>query len=545
MKILRSLAALALLATFAVSAPASRAASQPAPGEALLTVCTDTPVEDIPELGPRTCKSFDSGAVLVAAVCGELPLPPEACANLTDGRVIDSALVDAYQQSWVHRALRLQQQLDVHEPLRNSLMPHTHNSFNASAYATTVSNLDPNQRYGLTDQLRMDIRGIELDLHWAPHPSGTPATGGKAVVLCHGEAAEVGTMTIHLGCSADRLFTEGLTEIRAFLDAPGNEHELVLLYLENALDGDVQAHDAAAAAIEHELGGLVARPPAGAPCAPMPLDTSRAELIAAGHRVLIVGNCGPGAWGSWVHLRGPDWDEGGDGDGYAPPPACEATRAARSYDTHWIRIYEDSTWLTAMVNGSGHRFGAAETRAMVRCGVDMIGFDRIEPGDGRLEALVWSWAPNEPVVDATARCAAWGTDARFRAEPCGETRGYACRTAAGAWVVPAERGAWENGFAACERVGAHYAVPPTGWEDERLRAVATGGELWLDYQSIADGSTWIAGATEAPVVDFKRGELPATGGAPLGVGVAVLVAVALALRPRSASVSRSRRTTSR
>lgn len=104
----------------------------------------------------------------------------------------DPAAVAAFEASWVGRALRAQDRLDDGEPLVNTLIPHTHNSANATAYPLSLSSLDPNQRYSITDQLRMGSRGIELDLHWAPHPSGTAATGGRAVVLCHGEPIALG-----------------------------------------------------------------------------------------------------------------------------------------------------------------------------------------------------------------------------------------------------------------------------------------------------------------------------------------------------------------
>jgi hypothetical protein len=381
----------------------------------------------------------------------------------------------------VARALRLQSRFDDAEPLRNVLLPHTHNSSNATAYAPSLSNIDPNQRYGIEDQMRMGIRGIELDLHWVAHPTGTPETGGKAAVLCHGRSERVGLLTVHLGCSVDRLFADGLVEVRDFLRRPGNEDEVVLLYLENQLDDDPVAHEQAAAVLESVLGDLVYRPPAGQPCAPMPLDRSRADIRASGARVLIVGNCGPGTWGSWVFERGPDWDERGVGAGYPGLPACLAERAERDYDGRWIRVYEDSTWLSAMVTGPSPGISPETTRAMVRCGVDMIGFDRLEPFDGRLEALVWSWAPDEPSSDPAKRCTAWGADARFRAAACDQVRRYACRTGAGTWVVPPQRGPWTGGQRACERMGARFAVPATGWQNEQLRAAAPPGvELWLD-----------------------------------------------------------------
>lgn len=415
-----------------------------------------TPAADACELDPRLCASVEAGSVLLG----------------TDGRQPDPARLAAYEQGWVHRALRLQSRLDEAEPMRNSLWPHTHNSANSTVYGPTLSTLDPNQRWSILDQLRMGVRAIELDLH--------PDLTRQQVVLCHGRQEDAVVTTVHLGCSIDRPLADGLAELRDFLDRPGNEREVVLLYLENQLEDDPALHDAVAADLAAVLGDLVARPPAAAPCAEMPLERSRADLLAAGDRVLIVGNCGPGAWGSWVHERGPQWNERSLGDGYPAFPDCVAAeREPLAYDDNWIRVYEDATWLTAMVDGRYRPQTPDDVRNMVRCGVDMVGFDRLDPDDGRLEAMVWSWAPGEPVADPSRACVASGTDGRFRAAPCAEVRRFACRTPAGEWVVPGAVGPAHGAAAACALAGAVPATPPTGWENERLRAKAGAAELWL------------------------------------------------------------------
>ena len=519
------LLALVLGAGLALPAPAPAQAPTPppthAPGEALLELCRASGLPDIPELGPRVCASFEAGSTLLAQICGQLPIPAEACANLTDGNLIDPARVDAFERSWVWRALRLQDRLDDRQPLRQSLWPHTHNSFNSAVYSPTLSDIDPNQRYSLLDQLRMGIRAVELDVHWAPSLTGSAATGGRAVVLCHGQTAAVGDLSIHVGCSVDRPLADGLRELRSFLDAPGNEREVVLLYLENNLDDDPQAHALTAAALASELGDLVVRPPVGEPCAEMPMDQSTDDLRASGGRILIVGNCGPGEWGTWVHERGPRWDESGSGGGYPAFPACiDAERVPGDYDARWSRIYEDSTWLSAIANGGRTPLLPADVVNMVRCGVDMVGFDRLEPDDGRLEALVWSWAPDEPADDAARRCVGGDADGRFRMAPCGEARRFACLTPSQSWVVPDVARPATDAAEVCATAGAVPATPPTGWENERLRAASAGEPVWLSLTAADVGfaaDTGGAGDGDVPVAPavaptgFSR-SLPATGG---------------------------------
>ena len=180
-----------------------------------------------------------------------------------------------------------------------------------------------------------------------------------------------------------------------------------------------------------------------------------------------------------MYQRGAGWDEHGNSTPYPTFPACTADRAARGYDQHLIRVTEDSTFVSAL-SGSPAPITEPEVRAMVRCGVDWIGMDRIGPNDPRLADLVWSWAPGQP--SAAGSCAAWGSDARFRAAPCGGLRRVACRTAS-RWVGRAAQGGGlePRAAATCHAAGATFDVPRSGWQDEQLRAVAAAvpGGLWI------------------------------------------------------------------
>jgi hypothetical protein len=532
-----------LVALLAAPAGAQEPADPGAPGAALVEVCTSTPIPALPVLGSAGCKTLDSGAVLLAIVCGQLPVDPAACADLTDGRPVDAAAVDAFAKGWVPRALALQARLDWDRPLRDAFLPHTHNSFNSPQHGPSLTTADPNQRYTLTDQLRMGFRALELDLHWFPHPAGTPADGLHGVVVCHGQTQDVGPLSVHVGCSVDRLLGPVLDEVRAFLDAPGNEHEVLLLYLQNELDDVPAAHAEAVAELERAFGPLLHRPTgaSAATCEDLPVERSRADLLAAGHRVLLVGGCGPGPWSSWVFQQGAGWDERANSGGYPDFPACAADRVLRGYDEHLIRVTEDQTWLSAVV-GTPAPITVAEVRAMVRCGVELIGLDRVGPDDPRLPALVWSWAPDEP--STAGPCALRGADGRFRAADCSGERAPACRTTDGGWVVPAATGPWADGFATCAAAGAAFAVPTSGWDNEQLGLAAPGGvDLWLDYGVTATG--WqpaLAHAAEVvapggsvgpapapPTGPATATELPATGSRPGPTAAAAAVAAAVAL----------------
>src|SRR5438270_2076169 len=426
------------------------------------------------------------------------PSAPEACTPV-DGSTISEAQLQAYESGWEHRALSLQRGLDANAPLAEEQLPHTHNSFNASSYTLgstsyypTLTNQDPNQVYSLTDQLRMDVRAIEIDVHWWPSPYGNASTGGKWVTMCHGDSSQV--QGVHVGCTWDRPFQDGLAELKAWLVA--HPDQFILLYLENQLDDqngpNPQAHQIAAQLIAQGLGSLVYQPPAGQPCAPMPTGTSRAQLAQGGRQVLIVGNCGPGAWGSWVHKRRPHWDEHGDPSIY-DDAACTADKKERAADPGLFRrVFEDSTWLTAMLgDGRNHLSTPATVAKMVQCGVNIMGLDQLTPQDPRLPALVWSWAKDEPAV-GVGDCAYQGSDGRFHAGDCGAPRQFACVDASSGWHVTAATGPQSAGAASCsaEFPGSTFGVPPNGLRNQ-LIVEAKGSPstaVWLNYASV--NGTW-------------------------------------------------------
>src|SRR5205814_6532401 len=181
---------------------------------------------------------------------------------------------------------------------------------------------------------------IELDLHWVPSPFGTPDTHGYWVTMCHGDGQQVPQtgVHVHIGCTYDRPAQDGFAEVRRWLDA--HKDQFLLIYLENQLydaspvaDATL-AHNTAADMLSKAFGSLIYRPTGVSPnhCATLPYGTSRAQMMATGARVLLVGNCGPGAWSNFVFQRGSTWDESGDPTNYQTSD-CTRDRQYRAGDT--------------------------------------------------------------------------------------------------------------------------------------------------------------------------------------------------------------------
>ena len=133
------------------------------------------PADQVQEAGER----FATKAVeQAAATCRREPLGREECAQVLGTPDASPAAVAAHEASETARSLRLQRALGDRLPLVDGLWIGTHNSFNSTSESPTLSQSDSNQQLSLTDQLRLDVRSLELDAHWWPSlPSAGPPAG--------------------------------------------------------------------------------------------------------------------------------------------------------------------------------------------------------------------------------------------------------------------------------------------------------------------------------------------------------------------------------
>jgi hypothetical protein len=382
-------------------------------------------------------------------------------------------------RSWTLRALDLQYELGSSLPLRNTPWVYTHNSFNSKAELGqgSVSANDPNQVLTVVGQLDEGVRSIEIDTHLFPSPTD-PQVGVEGPVVCHAADA-------HAGCSGEKSLAAVLGEVHTWLRA--HPRQVIFLYLESHLD-TVAGYDAGAREVQQTLGDELYKPPAGGKCAPLPLELTRNQIRAAGKQVLAMGPCGEGA--AWPGLV---FDEtrrvtGSRNGAVRPFPDCGPDYTRAQYDASPVRYYEDSTQVSATTSGRTDPITAPIATRMVRCGVDIIGFDQLTRGDPRLAALVWSWAPGQPA--AGRDCAVQRADGRWEARSCAERHRVACRDATGYWHIPPGRSTARAAARLCARPSLVQGVPHTGYEGARLQASqarAGAGDVWLGHRRRGDG----------------------------------------------------------
>lgn len=383
----------------------------------------------------------------------------------------DTTLVDAYEQSWTHRALELQRGLGDDLPLAEFHVVSTHNSFNTiHSPLPGVAELDPNQVYDLRDQLRMDVRHLELDTH------ALPALVGGDAGACHEF------------CTTERPLADRLQEIKGWLDEPGNEDEVVFI------EGDVgngyadpsgsAVWDEAAADFQQVLGDELYKPAASGSCQTLNPTLSTDAVRGAGARVVLIAGCGQGtAWPgvSWNTPLPRQQEVFKTTSGY---PTCDPLGPSVWGDGIWKRQWEDRT-----VIGSTQGTGILTPdvlRNLDLCGLNFISLDQLRPTDGRLDASVWSWAPGQP---STGSCAATNADGRFVSRSCSTPLRAACRAIDRSWSLTRLAVTWDKAAQRCatEKRGT-FAVPTSAQDNQALRLAAAGTPAWLDYRQV--GGTW-------------------------------------------------------
>lgn len=407
--------------------------------------------------------------------------------------------VDDYGSSWIHRALGLQYDLSSDAPLRNHSWVSTHNSYNSKAELgeNSLSANDANQQLTIADQLALDVRGLEIDTHWFL----SQKTGQLAPVVCHARPAN----ERHFGCSGEELLAEELAEIAAWLRRPANREEVIFLYLEDHLENDT-GYNTGGEVVRQQLGDLLLTPASGT-CTELDYDLSRDDILAAGKQIFIVSDCRGGtAWDSVIF----NWDSHEEGRvmsnrPYSEFPECGQDYPRAEYQEKLIRYYEDSTRLTATAGTRDLGLTPKTTAQMARCGVDLFGFDQLQPFDGRLESMVWSWAPGHPLtkkprrgrVERVPGCAAQRVNkkhpfGRWFSKRCGAKRRPACRKGE-RWVLASPKVAQKLARKRCRARGAVHAVPRTGYEAQLLRLAmqrAKVREAWLGYKR-KRGRGWV------------------------------------------------------
>ena len=389
-------------------------------------------------------------------------------------------LLDEYLNSWDYRALSYQRQLDMELPLGKSSFLTTHNSYNSKHYQNLFRYWDPNHINSVAEQLDMGIRALEYDVHYF-----TNQYGNKDLLLCHGQGP-------HLGCSQfDRRFDLGLMEIETWIRQPKNQQEVIILYIEEHIDGH---YDMAIDSLESTLGDLIYKPEG---CQSLPMSLSKADVLRAGKQIILIGgSCADAGWSSYVFNYGYPTDN----DTFEPYPNCRTGKYNTDHiQSHLTRLYEDQTRLSNTFSTPPQRITAQLMAEATACGISTLGLDKLAFFDERLTAAIWSWEQNHPIKNETLECAALNNNGRFEDVNCENHYRFACKNNnADEWLITDSSGNWQQGEALCsESFGAEYSfsTPKNGFQHTKLlearRNSNSSESIWIDYSEAQFAGQWI------------------------------------------------------
>jgi hypothetical protein len=393
----------------------------------------------------------------------------------------------SYFDSWEVKALTLQNRLDQKEPLKRAIFPHTHNSYNNKGDGYWA---DINHIVGISDQLKMGIRFLELDV--ASYPWKLPYSSISSIRLCHKVCSK-----------SDMSLNNGLKKIRDFLKK--NKNEVILIWLEVNLPSNNKSKflKEVRKKIDKHIGNYVYRPSGGS-CRnfdDVMLNKSKLDILNAGKNVVIFSKraCYKGKMQSWVFDGRLDnrIKQKKDSDTFLGFPNCTYDSYKISdFNSKFWRSYNDGT-LVGKALDDADNMTVSEIKAMRGCGINVIGPERLTKWMKHHKAQVWSWSEGQPNGGKNSNCAMSQNNGRFHDRNCSVKAHFACRhkNHHNVWKVTNTVGSWKNGSKVCKNeFGNNYffAVPRNGYQNNLLNQAKSKGvnNVWLSYSDSANEGNW-------------------------------------------------------
>ena len=358
----------------------------------------------------------------------------------------------------------------------------THNSY--SNYTQAFLNpLNTNQLWSITDQLQMGARYIRLDPHWF----------NSEMRLCHAESNRLqGTSCDAPSVSPGRLYGNGVREIANWLEA--NPTEVVILTMNDySEDHDEHIEEP----IEEFLGSKVFKP------AHKRADRwpTLNEMLAAKRQIIIFSNDTHGD--DWIFPKN-TWIEA--------PSYPDNENFLNCFDNDGKKIHDRSQhkWAAITEGRTGsdeidsHIFllNEQQVRAATKCGYSMVGVDFLnalhaawskysrDGEDARREASIWSYEDGD--FGERGPAVIRGNSGRWYSHLETNYHYAACSLAD---FSPTGKG-WKvtqtltTYYAADNQCKAEFGptwkfdFPHNGYENERIRQLALGRDVWTKYSAI-------------------------------------------------------------
>lgn len=396
--------------------------------------------------------------------------------------------------TWAVNALNYQRQLQRSDNMIFYEMASTHNSaiseannFGIEKYfiAALGGGLDMDegddvgegvcQFLTLTDQLRMGVRHLEVDIWWDRLVDNPVVCHSPVPLFPVGEVtreAEAAGLDLvwdpkNMSClGTKRAFTDVLTEVKDWMMLDENKEQIVMLFIDTKFYLSNSSVTKANNDILSVFGDMLWGYTEGSP-----LTHKVDELLSMNKRIIIENNREEWLYPShgkplvfWPTL----WNEHQFGpDDFVQFPNCTIQGDNAWYGKQWVRAL-DGTF----------------TEAATRCGVQIVSGDYTNPDD--MKFYVWSWDQQEP--SNSAGCTAILPNGRWATLDCATALPYACLvdsadSSAGlglSWKVDLNvLGSADAGASKCP-AGTTFSAPHNGYANSILVDLAYGQAMWVN-----------------------------------------------------------------
>jgi hypothetical protein len=395
---------------------------------------------------------------------------------------------------WIVNSLKYQSQLQRNEKLVYFEMPSTHNSAITEADGYGIEkyfisalydgrNMDEGDDVGagvcqylsLTDQLRMGVRHLEIDIWWGPLE--------KEIQVCHSPVPlyPVGNVSRtaeergiplefdpkNMSClGTKRPLGDVLSEIRDWMVLPENTEEIVMIYYDTKFYLSPEQVNWANNLMMDIFGSMVYKVELGNPL----LKYSPKDMLAMGKRIMFENqkewwtNSSTNQTSDQIVFYPALWSHQFSADSLQEFPDCSVEGDKNWYGKQWVRALDGSF-----------------VEAATRCGVQVASGDYTNPDD--MKFYVWSWDLSEPSMKDG--CVALLPSGRWATVDCGLSLPYACVQQSSrdsgdylAWLVdfhtvgPASKAACSQNYV--------FGAPHNGFANGKLLNAALGQMVWLN-----------------------------------------------------------------
>ncbi|XP_038067017.1 uncharacterized protein LOC119737024 [Patiria miniata] len=372
---------------------------------------------------------------------------------------------------WFSFAAKTQRELQIDEPWNNLQLLDAHNAYNARVFGygnNDTCNWPPpydnnfcwtfaNQVFSLTDLLNMGIRGLEIDFWW-----------------CADGAMRMAHLANGVGCRpTDRLYSDGIKEIGDWLNQPGNQQDMLRIYLNEKED---QGHDDEVhGPLEEFLGDRILTPSelrdeyGGVwPTMKHMRKVGKNIVIAASGEAYTHGDV-------YIHRR--YWKDVGV-NSFTNYPGCGVKNA-----TNTLRYFSDGTHYGPFYDGVTDTGIILDFTEFVKCRVEYPATDFITPDV--VKTAIFTWAEGQPSEPLDADSCVWisKTDWRwYLSDDCSIELYHACQSLNDPddWTISSSPGPYRPITAECP-TGYAFSVPQDGYRTQKLRESSGGNSLWLNY----------------------------------------------------------------